>query len=256
MLKQVTALLIALLVGGFVFVCVESYSSSFQDCISQQSSETLADQNKSKNEILSFGVSRFRCTERFADQHNALITALATILLAVVTLGLVWNAAEQQKTTRAQLRAYIFPGTAKIENADSLAGVLEAHVYIKNSGQTPAYDVVSVTGLALSRYPSSDDLNLTITDRELVEAQTRTSMGPGQIEVAIASARPSLSRPLTMEERDKLVAGTAIIYVYGRIDYRDIFGASQRTTFRFMAGGPVGLRGNQMVACQEGNQAS
>src|ERR1017187_2678201 len=43
----------------------------------------------------------------FVETHNAAIVAISTVLLALVTGGLVWVAYVQLRTTRRQLRAYV-----------------------------------------------------------------------------------------------------------------------------------------------------
>jgi hypothetical protein len=99
MLRHIVALFAAVLVGLAVFAWIESYSSSFQNCVSQESAKTTSNQSKDRNNfsIIVFR-SYARCTERFADLHNALITALATVLLAVITSGLIWSGVEQLNT--------------------------------------------------------------------------------------------------------------------------------------------------------------
>jgi hypothetical protein len=199
--------------------------------------------------------------------NPATITAYATMAIAWFTLTLKkatdslraggdQQLAHLENTAERQLRAYVFAGSAIISHLEDDGGVPEAQVFIKNVGQTPAYKVASVAGFAASIYPAPPDLNLIITDAELGQAHTRTDMGPGQTEIAIASPRPRLNRPLTEQERDELARGEAVIHVYGRISYRDIFGREQHTSYRFMVGGSVGVRGGRMVGCAEGNEAS
>ena len=93
---------------------------------------------------LLLGVVIFVLVESFSwlDAHNAIITALATVLLAIITLGLVWSGVQQHKTTRAQLRAYlsVIIGTAVYQERDKNFR-FEAKPAIVNNGQTPAYNV-------------------------------------------------------------------------------------------------------------------
>jgi hypothetical protein len=63
--------------------------------------------------------------------------------------------------------------------------------------------------------------------------------------------------PLKIEEREALVNGQLVIYVYGEVRYFDAFGRKQRTRYRFMMGGPVGTQpGGKLVACEDGNEAT
>jgi hypothetical protein len=181
------------------------------------------------------------------DNHNGAITAVFTVLLTVVTGGLVWTGYVQIRTTRAQLRAYVLTARTIVTNVAQ--GVPEAEVTIKNFGQTPAYNVISVKGFYVGPYPSTP--NFIITDREFANPSlSREVLGPGGTAVSADAG------PLTPEQRASLTNGTGIIYVYGEIRYRDAFGRQQWTRYRYMMGGPVGLRGDQMAACAEGNEAT
>jgi hypothetical protein len=51
---------------------------------------------------------------RYIESHDPLITAIATVLLTCVTGGLVFLTYLQIRTTRAQLRAYVFPESAML----------------------------------------------------------------------------------------------------------------------------------------------
>jgi len=102
MLEQALLLVLAFAFGIAIIALLEGFSSSFQNCIQLASGETTIR-------------AHLHCTERFADAHNALITAVATFLLTIVTLGLILGAVDQQKTTRAQLRAYLLPERATID---------------------------------------------------------------------------------------------------------------------------------------------
>jgi hypothetical protein len=198
MLKHLATLFVALLIVLIAFAWAESYSSSFQNCINSGLTKAAEQGSKNQNSSVIAVVRDYvRCTERFADTHNALITALATVLLSAITFGLILSGVDQQNTSRAQLRAYVFVDNAEITHIEDGAGVPEGHVFIKNFGQTPAYKVTSVAGFAISVHPPPQNLNLTITEAELDRANTRSDMGPGQRELAIASPRPRLERALT-----------------------------------------------------------
>jgi hypothetical protein len=162
MLRQTIALIAALLVGAAVFVWAETFSSSFQNCVNEESAKSAADQGDKKNQVV---VAVVRCTVRFADRHNAFITALATLLLAVITFGLIWSGVEQQNTTRAQLRAYVLPNTITVIAADQEGTVILPYERIvvgrqpvaaiewKNFGQTPAFDVEIIGNVCLIPWP-------------------------------------------------------------------------------------------------------
>jgi hypothetical protein len=194
------------------------------------------------------------CAEHFADTNNGAITAVFTVLLTMVTGGLVWIGHQQIATSRAQLRAYVLVSRSVVTNVADGTGIPEAQVTIKNFGQTPAYNVINVGGFAIDRYPPPRTLDLIISDGEFASpARSREVLAPGDSSVSVVSApRP----PLTAPEKASLANGTGIVYVYGEIRYKDAFGREQWTKYRFMMGGPVGVRGGQLAACEEGNEAT
>jgi hypothetical protein len=204
---------------------------------------------------------------RITHEYEGLITAAFTIALAVFTGRLwfstdkLWGATAElvegaKDTAQKQLRAYISVASARITHIEDGEGVPEAHIFIKNFGQTPAYQVMGVAGFAISTFPPPPDLNLVIPDVEIIQSKTITNLGPGQADMAIASPRPKLDRPFTEHERAELANGIGTIYIYGKVRYRDVFGTIQWMSYRFMVGGPVGVRGDQLVGCEEGNEAT
>jgi len=193
------------------------------------------------------------CAGDFSDKNNGAITALSTVLLTLVTGGLVWIGHQQIATSRAQLRAYVFVSMGVVTNVVHGTGMPEAQVTIRNSGQTPAHDVIALSGFAIDRYPPPATLNLIISDAEFsAPARTREVLGPGGSSISVIPA----GRMLTAPEKASFASGTGIIYVYGEIRYRDAFGRRHWTKYRFMMGGPVGVRGGQLTACEEGNEAT
>jgi hypothetical protein len=255
MLKLASVLFAALLISLALFAWVESYSSSFQNCVNQGSAKIPNNQsNDQENSSTIVLRSYMDCTEGFADSHAPLITAFATFLLAVITSGLILSGVQQLNTNRAQLRGYVFVSSAKVTNVIESMGIPEAHVVIKNFGQTPAYKVMNVSGIAADRFPGPPTLNLIIRRTEFSSSnRTKSDLGPTQSEESITSA----GRVLTDDERRAIANGNGAIWVYGEIHYIDAFGKRRRTKYRFMMGGPVGVRpGGQLVACEEGNEAT
>jgi hypothetical protein len=90
------------------------------------------------------------CILKMLDAHNGAITAVFTALLTFITGGLVWTGYRQITTTRAQLRAYVLTSRTVVTNVVHGDGVPEAHVTLKNYGQTPAHNVISVNGFAFN----------------------------------------------------------------------------------------------------------
>ena len=79
---------------------------------------------------------------RATDHWSALITGIATVVLAVITWRLVALGIEQSATTRAQLRAYLSVVIGLGVNQDRVRELkFEAKPFILNNGETPAYNV-------------------------------------------------------------------------------------------------------------------
>ncbi len=192
------------------------------------------------------------CILEILDAHNGAITAVFTGLLTFITGGLVWTGFRQITTTRAQLRAYVLTSRTVVTNVVHGDGVPEAHVTLQNYGQTPAHKVVSVSGFAFDKYPSTPDM--IISDQEFLNPSHSTELlGPGGSSVSIIGYSGG---PFTPATKDSLASGGHIIYVYGEIRYRDVFGRKQWTKYRSMIGGPVGVHGEQRAGCAEGNEAT
>jgi hypothetical protein len=159
-----------------------------------------------------------------------------------------------QDTAERQLRAYVFVERAQIVNLIDGIGRPEAHVVIKNYGQTPAYELVNIIGLAIDEYPTPPTLNLTVNEDELVGGKAAMALGPGCESFSIAA--PSTAPPVPPEVRAEFFNGTRIAFVYGKVRYKDVFGTERWTEYRLMIGGAAGVRGNQLVGCDEGNEAT
>lgn len=143
-----------------------------------------------------------------------------------------------------QLRAYVSVATAEIH--DLAAGLTpRAHLVIRNSGQTPAYHLIGIYGMAMEvswdalTPPSSDPIDV-----------TATSLAAG----APTNQFISAPRPLKDGEREALIDGSKTLWVYGEMRYRDTFNVERITEYRFQVGGKAGLSGIRMAISPEGNR--
>lgn len=120
---------------------------------------------------------------------------------------------------------------------------------IKNSGQTPAYDVISEGHICIQEFPLTSNLP-SIPPSKFI---TKAVIPQGGI-----TTKSLVMRPLTQPEITQLRHGTAAIYVYGRIYYKDTFGKKQFTNFRLMhfaIAQIIGI-GTGLTICEEGNEAT
>lgn len=166
--------------------------------------------------------------------------AVFTALLWIATWRLVKGA---EDTAKRQLRAYVSVASAEI--IDLNAGLIPvAHLRVKNFGQTPAYDLVAIGGIAVGE--SFDRLPAPTGP----SVMSRSSLSIG----AISDQYHPAPRPLRPEEMAAILAGTMTLWVYGEFQYRDTFNINHSISYRFQTGGTAGVRGTNLAVCEEGNQ--
>ena len=156
------------------------------------------------------------CLARFFTENRddiiaglALILALSTIFLWFATRDLVAGTADFSKM---QLRAYLGPSETFITGV--VAGEKPmVECVVRNFGQTPAYRV---------SYWAETKVLDSMSDRfEPTQAEGgERIINPGRDGFTIKARLPE---PLTEEEMSKIKLGTAAIYFYGAIIYRDAF---------------------------------
>jgi hypothetical protein len=180
-----------------------------------------------------------------SETHDKAIVAISTaviaaftVMLAVATGFLFWSsekvadAAKQSadaaksaielsnKIAERQLRAYIPIDTAQVTiNGQTLKAVIG----VKNSGQTPAYDLTAKT--RLQTQPIGAYIPVQFED---VEA-SKAIVGPN------VTIHPTATLTIPTDSTVVLPAlrnGTHIIYVVGHIEYRDIFDTLRHIDFR------------------------
>jgi len=195
------------------------------------------------------------------------ITAAYTIV-SLATLLVIWKQVWLTKdTARRQLRAYVVvergiignvtnPIPSPREKIETVARILDpqagptAQITIKNTGQTPAYELVHWGDICVQDFPLTGKL----PPMPPREAKFWTVMGPGIVEVKTLRLR----QPLTEEQVQGLHNGTMAIYCHGEIDYRDAFKTRRVTRYRCMyssAGGRIGVN-TDLIYCDDGNDAS
>lgn len=171
------------------------------------------------------------------------MTAVATLLLFLITCLLGLLAYRQDKTSRAQLRAYLFAEDPRIQEGGAM-GYPTAKLWIKNFGQTPAYGVAIKHFISFNHYPIP-----TLEDMPKPDEISRTNLGPGQrlrIEISMEEA-------LTSPEYDAIYQGRAAIYVFAVVQFTDAFDCQWRSTIRLMHT-HRNLGTDELEVCSEGNE--
>jgi hypothetical protein len=237
--------LFLLLIGALLVAT----APSFQACVNQ--SGPAAASGRPQKHGTSVGVAKTTrdCLGRFFTENRediiaglALILALSTIFLWFATRDLVAGTADFSKM---QLRAYLGPSEAFITGV--VAGerpVVECT--IRNFGQTPAHRV--------SYWADTKVLDSMSDSFEPTPAEGgERTVNPGRDGFTIKSR---LVEPLTEEEMSKIKLGTSAIYFYGAINYRDAYGRSRKTQFRYQHGGARVFGTEDLALSAKGNRAT
>lgn len=154
------------------------------------------------------------------------VLAVATIILAVFTIGLWWSGKD---TATRQLRAYlgVFGGEMKIVNLIEGGLGLVVHVEFRNFGQTPAYDLTT-----WSAPPVVDASNaVPFTDPEPPENAEGRS-------IAFRDAGVNITRTIAISQADidAVRAGTQRVFFWGAVSYEDAFGKRRSFSFKMVNG--------------------
>lgn len=161
----------------------------------------------------------------------------ATLLLWYATMRLVWDA---RQNAQRQLRAYLF-----VDKIDCSIEGNEVHLELKNSGQTPAYNIRQWTAASLRPLANPG------TFERIDVISTPFDVGPG----GTAHVRfPPPTRART--ERQTIIDGPNGLFVFGEIFYRDAFEVERWTRFRLVQAGASNVEHARVEACTEGNEAS
>jgi hypothetical protein len=194
----------------------------------------------------------------YADQYGGLITAIATIFIALFTLSLwlssekMWNATQQtlrhaQDTAARQLRAYVRVEPGSVKNLDT---VPQGFVKITNGGQTPAHNLRVAIRLVFLK--SSEGPFPQMLRDKVKYAPISISLNPGQVLFPNASDDRG---PLGSESIRMIANKQARMEVFGRVDYQDAFGVDRRSVFHYLYSGP-NLTGDGAVYTDTGNYST
>lgn len=186
-----------------------------------------------------------------SDKIAAIVAAAAFIqaIALICTVGIMI------RNGRRQLRAYVFPNDATLAEGMMLEPPRPEHqnepgiiLNFRNSGQTPAYKVVSWGEIKVLL--ATEETSLRIPKK--LERKFASNIGPNGI---MPKAQWS-GRCLTEEEIGDLTTAKRVIFYHGRIEYVDAFGRKRWTNFRLRYAGqfppPKGVIFN---FCEKGNDA-
>lgn len=183
------------------------------------------------------------------ERHDRAATDFAMIALSGAVIGLTLlqlaTLITMIVTSRRQSRAYVFVSQAEI--VDLEAGVPIVQIDIRNSGQTPAYNITHIWRCGTFPYPLTEKLPLP----RQVEPVAWAHLGPG----AMVRAHRTADRLLTYGNAERSNRPLAF-YVYGEIAYRDAFRKTRTTRYVFFHEGLPRIGPGHLMAHQRGNEAN
>jgi hypothetical protein len=177
--------------------------------------------------------------------------ATFTGLLFLVTFGLWWATYRlvigAKKTAEQQLRAYVFPSLADGEKLFlDESGRLCAPLIIKNYGQTPAYKLRCSVFVGRYKLPLIE-----ILDSPDYDNGSLGCLAPNQV----FRQYPALPRKLSQIEEADIKSEVCGIYVWGYLEYVDIFKIQRKVQFRMISTGDDFDR-YELAYSKEGNEAT
>jgi hypothetical protein len=172
-----------------------------------------------------------------------------------------------RQSSERQLRAYVLiergiianvanPLSEYAQKQEISARIVAPHagptvqITIKNTGQTPAYDLVHWGEMLIQEFPLKSSLLTMPQPAKLF----RSVLGPSVPEVKTLR----LPQPLSDEQIQGLRESRMAIYCHGEIHYRDAFNKRRVSHYRVMycavTGIEIGLS-TDLTLCEEGNEA-
>jgi hypothetical protein len=195
------------------------------------------------------------------------IAAIASIAAFLQFLALVATIWIIMRNGQRQLRAYVIVERGIVANvADPIseygkgqATVAQlrvpstgpvAQITIKNTGQTPAYNLVHWGNMEVREFP----LTSRLPEMPPPPEPFWSVLGPTIAEVKTLR----IKNPLTEEEIQGLRDGNKAIYCHGTIVYRDAFKKVRTTHYRVMYCAITGIEigtSTDLTVCSQGNEA-
>lgn len=136
----------------------------------------------------------------------------------------------QKRFWESQMRAYVLPDQCSLWDGLTLnppqphrADVPGVVLIIKNSGLTPAYGVISWAQIEV----------IDVKNENTLVAPPLQKVFPSTVaQHATFNKSMWFTRALTPHELSDIQTGVRAVYVYGRIEYQDVFKESRYTNFR------------------------
>jgi hypothetical protein len=168
----------------------------------------------------------------------------ATLALWLSTRRLVSGA---EITAKRQLRAYVDLMSGQVIDFGIPNRPFRVRIVVKNSGQTPAYEVDQWVSVGPDDIPPK--IGFPPPSPEI--PSIKSTLAPGAVSTTLQECEP-----LSAMQIEKIRSGKAAIWAWGEIAYKDAFGEDRKSWFRliYRGGDHTRPRGGMSVD-RDGNGA-
>jgi hypothetical protein len=247
-----TALTVVL--GCALAFLVVGTSPSFQACIheqQQQAGHSAFKENVGAFLIFFYGAGR-GCGGEWLHNHGEAVIALFTVILGIAT-WLLWRATKRlvegaDRTAERQLRAYVLPDRV-VATVMKIGQAPEIKIQFRNSGQTPAYQLMNNTFLDIRPVEAPD--RVTVTADWNSSELSRNTIAPN----SKFFSRTKMEWLLTQDHCAAIRNGEYVFCVQGEIRYTDAFGHKRTTKYKYVMDRFTDVREGRMMAAGEGNES-
>jgi hypothetical protein len=223
------------ILAGVLLLLIAAWDSGFHGKICEY------DQGAHQNNCTTYNLAFFVIIKsgEIINYYGPLITALATIAIACFTYTLykstsglrdstnkLWKAGELH--SERELRAYLGVTGGAIGSPD-WGNTFEAEIHLINAGPTPAR---KITGSIAAELQIRNGAPVIFKD---------PPRDPGEW-VMVPGSEYILRRAIAIGGQtgtSSISTGERIIFVWGRVDYVDVFGKDQHLTFRYRSAHPT-----------------
>jgi hypothetical protein len=198
----------------------------------QHAAENLQEISSISNGVLITSADSFwrHTTHSFHKLRDDWIAA-STVLLTLVTGGLLFVGYQQILTSKRQLRAYVFVNSKDlVEQGENGSERFVHDLEIRNTGQTPAKQLWVESVTCTLDHPLASTFVFPIIPHGANPSVM--TLGASEAVIAASNADEILSDGDLMDIRQINDRGRRL-YTYGTVRYRDIFNKSHYTNFSF-----------------------
>lgn len=182
---------------------------------------------------------------------NARMAVASLVATAIATFLLLWTLWETRETSRRELRAYLYVdgGGIFIGRRVHNKGKVIAVSRVINSGSTPAHAAIHWMDIGFGDETVEDEMSAPSNLQNLSYTTVPANGG-----ISLDRVLPD---KLTREQIEQIKTGKSAIYVYGAIEYIDVFDRKRRTDYRLFYSGQWPIPKDALLRfCNRGNEAT